>query len=93
MRLIDADELKEKIDEWIDIVGEVVIGKSMSYYAELQGCIDDCPTIEPVRHGKWIKEKPMIGGAYYRCSVCGNTENKHTAVKGHYCWFCGARME
>ncbi len=20
-------------------------------------------------------------------------ENKHTAIKGHYCWRCGARMD
>lgn len=85
MRLIDADKLKMNFDI---VIRDENVGCSFKM-------IDKQPTVdaEPVRHGKWIKEKPMIGGAYYRCSVCGNTENKHTAVKGHYCWFCGARME
>lgn len=47
-RYIDADRLKEEIDEWLDSVGTALVGKGMSYYAELMGCIDETPTADVV---------------------------------------------
>lgn len=46
----------------------------------------------PVVHGRWI-EKTATVGKYFECSHCGAHENKHTAIKGYYCWRCGAKME
>ena len=80
MRLIDADKLKEKmftIEAWeyapIDL------------HLIAVGDIDDAPTIDPVKHGKWIER----GKDDNRCSLCGwgvwvNTNN--------YCPNCGAHM-
>lgn len=48
MRLIDADIALENIDEWLDTVGTALIGWGLSYYAELQGCIEDAPTVDAV---------------------------------------------
>lgn len=47
-RLIDADTALENIDEWLDTVGTALIGRGLSYYAELQGCIEDAPTVDAV---------------------------------------------
>lgn len=53
-RLIDAGIALENIDEWLDTVGTALIGRGLSYYAELQGCIEDAPTVDavPVVHCK-----------------------------------------
>ena len=62
-------------------------------------CTDDIsvssiPTadVAPVVHAKWI-EKNCITGTYFECSNCHKPENKHTAIKGKYCWYCGAKMD
>jgi hypothetical protein len=47
-RYIDADKLTNEIDEWLDSVGNVLVGKGMSYYGELLGCIEDTPTADVV---------------------------------------------
>ena len=47
-RYIDADKLKNEIDEWLESVGSVLIGKGLSYYGELIGCIEDTPTSDVV---------------------------------------------
>ena len=35
------------IDEWLDSVGTVLVGKGLSSYGELIGCIEDAPTLTP----------------------------------------------
>ena len=47
-RFIRESDVIENIDEWIDSVGYATIGKNLSYYAELKGCIEDAPTIEAI---------------------------------------------
>lgn len=46
-RLIEDAAVREQIDEWLDSVGDVVVGHGLSYYGELLGCIEDAPTIIP----------------------------------------------
>lgn len=90
MRLIDADEVKRQIDEWLDIVGCAYVGKGLSYYGELLGCIEDTPTIDavPVVHGHWIPQND--GLTRFMCSNCkiGNQDGF-----GNYCRHCGAKMD
>lgn len=100
MRLIDADAVKDNINEWLDCVGNVLIGKGLSYTWELEGCIDDAPTIEakPVKHGRWDDD--------HKCTVCRKEalcEQKPDPyacglltlfyVDSAYCPNCGARMD
>lgn len=96
-RYIDADKLRDNIDEWLDTVGYCTIGKELSYYGELIGCIKDTPTadVEKVKHGEWIKKNnvnysPFDGSPeyIYICSECGREENKQEP----YC-NCGAKMD
>ncbi|MDY4994612.1 MAG: hypothetical protein SO081_03505 [Oscillospiraceae bacterium] len=49
--------------------------------------------VSPVVHGLWIEKMAPYGGRYFECSNCGAHENIHTAIKGYYCWKCGARMD
>lgn len=45
MRIIDAYRAIDMIDEWLDSVGTVLVGKGLSSYGELIGCIEDTPTL------------------------------------------------
>jgi len=45
-----------------------------------------------VVHAKWIEKRNVVG-KYFTCSNCGKDENHHTAIKGRYCWYCGAKMD
>lgn len=49
--------------------------------------------VAPVRHGQWIEKTAPEGCRYFECSNCGAHENRHTAIKGYYCWRCGAKMD
>ena len=48
--------------------------------------------VAPVVHGQWIEKSAPARKIYFECSHCGAQENKHTAIKGYYCWRCGAKM-
>lgn len=63
------------------------------------GDIKNAPTVDPVKHGKWIP----IDERTAKCSLCGwweitkgidktMTATIHRAVK-RYCPSCGARMD
>lgn len=85
-----SDALSE-IDEWMESVGTALIGKGLSYYAELQGCIEDCKAadVAPVVHGWWDENG--------RCTVCGGHAPfwcmASTYYESPYCFECGARMD
>ena len=49
--------------------------------------------VAPVVHGRWIEKSAPAIKTYFECSHCGAHENKHTAIKGYYCWRCGAKMD
>lgn len=49
--------------------------------------------VVPVVHGRWIEKTVPEGCRYFECSNCGAHENRHTAIKGYYCWRCGAKMD
>ena len=61
----------------------------------LLGLIANAPTVDavPVVHGRWIEKSAPARKIYFECSHCGAQENKHTAIKGYYCWRCGAKMD
>lgn len=57
--------------------------------------IKELPAVDvaPVVHGRWIEKSAPARKIYFECSHCGAQENKHTAIKGYYCWRCGAKMD
>lgn len=84
MRLIDADCLKEKgrYDDYDEFVVD---------YDDIK----NAPTIDPVKHGRWINAYPEIEPnpmfMYGICSECGFEQS--ISDKLNYCPNCGAKMD
>ena len=97
VRLIDADALKDALCMFCQAMDSNMVdcnGDCMTH-----SIIDEQPTIEaePVRHGRWIKDKD----GFHHCSECGeNTDRQEDAFgydisefKTIYCGNCGAKMD
>ena len=78
MRLIDADKIPFVISE--------------------NGCLDDyayrydineLPTIDQVKHGRWIYRQLTESLGAFHCSVCHTTWDTET----NYCPNCGSKMD
>ena len=86
-RAIDADAITK--NTIVDFVGE---NGGFISHGDVLWFISKQPTIEaePVKHGKWIKDKDRD---MLRCSVCKNfcVENWYYWLR--YCPDCGARMD
>lgn len=93
MAYIEREKAIDEIDKWLDSVGYVTVGKGLTSYGELVGCLKDTPTADvvEVRHGYWIDGKC----GYYKicrykiCSEC----NQIADFCFDYCPNCGAKMD
>lgn len=84
MRLIDADELIERLLESRREETETTL--------KLERFIKKQPTIEPKpKRGRWIMQRVGEHDEYCVCSECGNQTESDEAW--NYCPNCGARME
>lgn len=97
MRLIDADSLKYRRKDYsgYDDVSDEERKRGILFL--LKEDITDAPTIDPMRHGRWINDKGL-----YKCSACDNLWTTWWAVvvpeermykEMKYCPNCGARMD
>lgn len=103
MRLIDADDVLDSIENW---------KRKVLYYhphtkkfstiplSEVLSFLGDSPTIDavPVKHGEWVDGKRMsLDGTFYwfrECSLCGyEREDDNEEKDTNYCPKCGARMD
>ncbi len=88
-RYIDADKLQHEIDKWLDSVGNVLVGKGLSYYGELMGCIEDTPTedVVPVVRCKDCKRyiKGSAGEHSNYCDCHSATWEKFFCLPNDYC--------
>ena len=84
MRPIDADALAKTIKE------TCLLAKPWDYVL-IEQVISDAPTIDHVKHGKWIREdnERRCG---FSCSECGYGVRDERR-KTNYCPNCGAMME
>ncbi|MBR4930395.1 MAG: hypothetical protein IKZ00_06290 [Bacteroidaceae bacterium] len=88
-RLIDANVLKSGFEE---------DGHLSPYIEEF---IDACPTVEPVKHARWEKDKDdMYWGnsfIHMRCSLCGSEAHLNrfgmSYILSQFCPNCGAKMD
>lgn len=82
-RLVDVDKLKDEVGNifWYE-------DEDMCKVLDL---LDQAPTIEPVKHGKWFIDddfdSPNFGR--YKCSECGEWNHDNY----NYCPDCGAKMD
>ena len=83
------------VDIECDAVTEVLPRRAFKTRQDIQDFLDNIPTVDvtPVQHGRWIEKTVPEGCRYFECSNCGAHENRHTAIKGYYCWRCGAKMD
>ena len=92
MRLIDADALKELIVANVYPVADFFNSRDygMFWTGGIEKAIDEQPTIDPVKHGRWVDES----GGLYRCSWCGSVYGKlyDPENKLKYCPNCGSLM-
>ena len=93
-RLIRESDVLKNIDEWLETVGYATIGKNLSYYAELKGCIADATTVEakPVVHAHWEPKKIMARTPFARNYYCSNCGYEPFECK-NFCPNCGALMD
>lgn len=93
MRLIDADSLKERLNNAADVDEFEPYGFIDDVYWE----IENSPTIDTVelKHGKWEKAKRhgvvVYSNAYAECSECHSVIFLGWEMK--YCPSCGAKMD
>lgn len=96
MRLIDADQLVEILDDEYRETDNIV--KKLIIICNKQ-ILSDAPTVdaEPIRHGRWeeIKSGDWANATEYRCSECGKYRLAVNPVNynWNYCPNCGAKME
>ena len=66
----------------------------MTSLDELLKRIVEAPTLDyaPVVHGEWIEDDTLFT-RQRKCSICGKCDNPKTAIRGHFCWYCGALMD
>ena len=90
---ISREAAIKEIDKWLDSVGTALVGKGLSYYGELIGCIEDAraANVAEVVHGRWIwnEEGEIDWEQFYRCSNCGDKEY----WESNFCPNCGAKMD
>lgn len=67
--------------------------KTGGYCSEGPCSYEDIRDFAEVVHGQWIEKTAHDRRQYFECSNCGKQENKHTAIRGGFCWNCGARMD
>ena len=53
--------------------------------------LEQLPTIDPVKHGRWIDDSQDGKGMWFLCSECG--ESAPEVEPWDYCPNCGAKMD
>jgi len=89
MRLIDADALSRQT--MLEPLGNGQYEEvEIVYFRD----IENAPTIDPIKHGRWKHEHLVsTGGGTYevvRCSLCGW---QYPTFETNFCPHCGARMD
>lgn len=96
MRLIDANALMPKL-KFIREAEHQIYGKeSWGFVSKCITAVEDAPTIEERKTGKWIEHDDGWDGVYYECSCC---KEAFTLIDGtpsdnlyNYCPNCGSDM-
>lgn len=91
MRLINADTLMREFAEFVRESNNSDFAK-VPTWNDAVSLLGSAPTIDPVKHGKWIwQDSPVFGNPYgsYMCPLCQNTMPHKT----NYCPNCGAKMD
>lgn len=84
MRLIDADSIPYR-----DYLGD---DEPRVYKSQ----VDNCPTIDPVKHGRWVEamqgEMHLYPDGQKMCNVCHTIMPSTWNTMPPFCFGCGADM-
>lgn len=83
VRLIDAYQAIDIIDEWLGSVGTVMVGKGLSSYGELIGCIEDAPTLTQPNEWVNVEERLPEEGESVLCIVNGKPRKNITLCEAY----------
>lgn len=88
-RLIDGDALKEDLKQ--KILDNRIYNQDVKTFVKvlMEISIDNLPTVEPVKRGKWLKIPQ--GCRWWMCTQCNHIIDR--IVLPHYCERCGAKMD
>ena len=103
MRMIDGDALRDNLqalayDDW----NQGVTTSWADAYREVADMVEEMPTIEERKTGRWIETEEQVGWETERtceCSNCGlsfpldDWTIDEVREEMHYCYQCGAKME
>jgi len=105
-RLIDADELQEKLKPHKDSMEETSLQTWKQIWGDECKYIDEAPTIDPVMHGHWVDRNDELfirertrEYVHITTEVCSNCKELiiHAWTFGYveykYCPKCGAKMD
>lgn len=95
MRLIDADALKETMyHEAFEKDSDMQKWDSGCWirYKMFEKAINSAPTIDPVKHGRWVTVR-VCGYKVDACTNCGDVVEHCEVLKYDFCPWCGARMD
>lgn len=97
-RLIDADALREHlfvgfdfdkaIDDGIPKTEKEILAFWCGWNDALKSVVRFAPTVDPVKHGHWIKSEKS--DYEWECSACGYGLSDYRTT---YCYDCGAKMD
>lgn len=85
MRPIDADDLK------VDYIVPSTTTNTSCYQYVSKEQIDNAPTVDSVKKGKWIAVEYNDGTVHTECSACGY--GRGLPPVRNYCPNCGSLME
>ena len=87
MRLIDADQFKAKLLGLMDRKA-LTPSDTDCILDGVLNLLDEQPTIDPVKYGRWVNRSPL-GTAI--CSICGYCAD--SVYTDRYCRHCGAKLD
>ena len=105
MRLVDADEFKEKLgflQKECEANQNYMTGVIHGAFQCCIEVIDEQPTIESAKQGHWMQSVDDYGCAIKICSKCGGKmpyiippimSEDDWIEATDYCWKCGAKMD
>lgn len=83
----------------INAVLDLDVSNRVSWRDAVIDTLDNLPSAQPVRHGKWIKHMKVVHHEnfdsytpWWQCSECGQCYDATFANICNYCYYCGAKM-
>ena len=112
-RLIDADQALAEADRLFNMYNLAMAGaetnreinylfKQQELFKAVRAVVKTCPTIDPVKHGRWIEGCPTDTTDYFNCSVCNagifvnnlwRVSYEDVSEIHRFCQNCGAKMD